>query len=229
MNTMKTRAIGYVRVSDEEQATEGMSLQAQRAKLEAYAMLQDLDLVAVLADEGISGKRADNRPALQEALRQLRAGEAQALVVMKLDRLSRSVRDTLDLVDVSGREDWSLHSITEKLDTSSAAGRFVVTVLAALAQMEREQIGERTAATMAYMKAQGLRVGAVPFGYDLAEDGRSLVPSAREQDTIREMEALHAAGLSFRAIAAEMNAAGIRTKTGALWTHRQVARILEAA
>jgi len=68
MNTMKTRAIGYVRVSDEEQATEGMSLQAQRAKLEAYAMLQDLDLVAVLADEGISGKRADNRPALQEAL-----------------------------------------------------------------------------------------------------------------------------------------------------------------
>jgi len=181
MNTMKTRAIGYVRVSDEEQATEGMSLQAQRAKLEAYAMLQDLDLVAVLADEGISGKRADNRPALQEALRQLRAGEAQALVVMKLDRLSRSVRDTLDLVDVSGREDWSLHSITEKLDTSSAAGRFVVTVLAALAQMEREQIGERTAATMAYMKAQGLRVGAVPFGYDLAEDGRasSRAPGSR--------------------------------------------------
>lgn len=228
MSTMKTRAIGYVRVSTEEQAAEGVSLEAQRAKLAAYAMLQDLELVDVLADEGLSGKRADNRPGLQEALRRLRAGEAGALIVVKLDRLSRSTRDVLDLVDRCGREAWGLHSIVEKLDTSSAAGRFVVTIMAGLAQMEREVIGERTAAAMAHMKTQGLRVGAVPFGFDLGKDGRTLVPNVDEQATIREIEALRAAGLSLRAVAGALNDAGSRTKTGARWTHVQVGRALES-
>lgn len=223
------KAIGYVRVSTEEQAAEGLSLAAQRAKLAAYAALHDMGLAAVLADEGLSGKRADNRPGLQEALRKLRAGEAQALVVLKLDRLSRSTRDVLDLVDNSDREGWSLHSISEKLDTSSAAGRFVVTILAALAQMEREQIGERTAATMAHMRAQGLRVGAIPFGYDLAPDGRMLVANAAEQSIIREVRALLAQGLSRRRVAQRLNARGLRTKQGRPWTHVQVGRTLEAA
>jgi DNA invertase Pin-like site-specific DNA recombinase len=223
------KAIGYVRVSTEEQAAEGLSLAAQRAKLAAYAQLHDMGLAAVLADEGLSGKRADNRPGLQEALRMLRAGEAHALVVLKLDRLSRSTRDVLDLVDDSDREGWSLHSISEKLDTSSAAGRFVVTILAALAQMEREQIGERTAATMAHMRAQGLRVGAIPFGYDLAADGRTLVANTTEQTIIREVRALLAQGLSRRRVAERLNARGLRTKQGRPWTHVQVGRILEAA
>ncbi len=223
-----TKALGYVRVSTQEQADEGISLDAQRAKLAAYAALQDLDLIAVLADEGISGKRADNRPGLQEALRRLRSGEAAALVVLKLDRLSRSTRDVLDLVDRCGREGWSLHSIGEKLDTSSAAGRFVVTIMAGLAQMEREQIGERTALAMSFLKASGRRVGAIPFGFDLATDGRTLVPNPEEQAIREEILALLGQGMSRRQVAAELNARGIRAKGGGRWTHVQVGRAAAA-
>src|SRR5436190_14718584 len=107
---MKTKAIGYVRVSTDEQAAEGYSLDAQRAKLAGYAVANDLDLIAVLADEGLSGKSTSNRPALLEALRSIKAGEAEALIVVKLDRLSRSTRDALELVERSGRQGWSLHS-----------------------------------------------------------------------------------------------------------------------
>lgn len=225
---MKTRAVGYVRVSTEDQAAEGYSLDAQRAKLAAYAFANDLELVATFADEGLSGKRADNRPALQSALAAMKAGEATALVVVKLDRLSRSTTDVLDFVERSGREGWALHSLAEKLDTASAMGRFVVTVFAALAQAEREVIGERTRAAMSHMKANGLRVGAVPFGFDLAADGRTLVANAAEKAIIAEAAALKAAGLSLRRVAEELNARGYRTKAGGAWTHVQVGRVLAA-
>lgn len=223
---MKTRAIGYVRVSSEEQASEGYSLDAQRAKLAAYAFANDLDLIAVHADEGISGKRANNRPGLQSGLASLRAGEATALVVVKLDRLSRSTVDVLDFVETSGREGWSIHSLGERLDTGSAMGRFVVTLFAALAQAEREVIGERTKATMAHMKANGLRVGAVPFGSDLAADGRTLVPNAKEQAIIGQVRDLQATGLSLRRIAAELNARGVGSKTGRTWSHVTVSGLI---
>jgi site-specific DNA recombinase len=223
---MKTRAIGYVRVSTEEQAAEGYSLDAQRAKLAGYALANDLELVAVHADEGLSGKRADNRPALQSALAALRAGQATALVVVKLDRLSRSTKDVLDLVERSGREGWALHSLAEKLDTASAMGRFVVTVFAAIAQAEREVIGERTRAAMSHMKASGFRVGAVPFGFDLATDGRTLVSNAAEQAIIGQVRDLKASGLSLRGIAAELNARGVLSKTGRAWSHVTVSGLI---
>lgn len=225
---MKTKAIGYVRVSTEEQAAEGYSLEAQRAKLAGYAVAADLELVAVLADEGLSGKRTDNRPGLQEALRRLQAGEAAALVVVKLDRLSRSTADVLALVERCGREGWSLHSLAERLDTASAMGRFVVTIFAALAQAEREVIGERTKAAMSHMKASGLLVGAVPFGFDLAADGRTLVPNPGEAAIVAEVRAADAAGASFSAIARDLNARGILTKRGRKWTHTQVGNLIAA-
>jgi DNA invertase Pin-like site-specific DNA recombinase len=227
---MKTpKAIGYVRVSTEEQAAEGYSLAAQRAKLEQYVRLYGMELLDVAADEGLSGKRADNRPGLQRALGMLERGEVQALVVLKLDRLSRSTRDVLDFVERSDREGWSVHSISEKLDTSSADGRFVVTILAALAQMEREQIGERTSAAMSHMKRQGLRVGSIPFGFDLGDDGRTLIANAREQEIILEARRLLASGWSRRRIAEELNRRNVPTKGASRWTHVQVGRILVAA
>jgi DNA invertase Pin-like site-specific DNA recombinase len=225
---MKTKAIGYVRVSTEEQAAEGYSLEAQRAKLAGYAVASDLELVAVLADEGISGKRTDNRPGLQDALRRLEAGEAAALVVVKLDRLSRSTADVLALVERSGREGWGLHSLAERLDTASAMGRFVVTIFAALAQAEREVIGERTKAAMSHMKASGLRVGAVPFGFDLAADGRTLAPNAAELAVVAEVRAAVEAGRKLSAVARDLNARGVLTKRGRKWTHTQVGNVLAA-
>lgn len=223
-----TRAIGYVRVSTEEQATEGVSLAAQRAKLQAYATVADLELVEIVADEGISGKRTSNRPGLQKALAMLAAGQADALVVVKLDRLSRSTRDVLDLADAAQGESWALHSLSEKLDTSSAAGRFVLTILAALAEMERAQIGERTAAALAHIRSTGRKTGGtVPHGFDVV-DGGMLVKNEGEQTTRATIAELAASGLSFRKIAAELNSRGIATKSGKAWTHVQVSAVVRA-
>src|SRR6188768_4169687 len=107
-------------------------------------------------------------------------------------------------------------------------GRFVVTIFAALAQAEREVIGERTKAAMSHMKAQGLLVGAVPFGFDLGADGRTLVPNGGEAAIVAEVRAADAAGASFSAIARDLNARGILTKRGRKWTHTQVGNLIAA-
>ncbi len=111
--------IGYCRVSTIEQAETGISLDAQRHRLQAYADAHGLELARVEVDRGISARRTTNRPALQRALQALRKGEVVGLVAVKLDRLSRTTRDVLDLVARAEKESWALHSIEERLDTSS--------------------------------------------------------------------------------------------------------------
>src|SRR5438105_1968455 len=116
--------LGYVRVSTDEQARDGVSLDAQAAKIRDYCRLHELPLARVLVDRGLSGKGLD-RPALQELFTAAEAGQVAGIVVYKLDRLSRRTRDLLDLVDRLERAGVALHSLQEKLDTKSAVGRFV--------------------------------------------------------------------------------------------------------
>jgi site-specific DNA recombinase len=150
--TIKTRVVAYLRVSTDKQADHGISLDAQRAKLTAYAELYDLDLVTVEVDAGASAKTLD-RPALQRALTTLKAGRADALLVVKLDRLTRSVRDLADLVDDYFRDGkYALLSVSEQVDTRSAAGRMVLNILTAIGEWEREAIGERTSAAMQHLR-----------------------------------------------------------------------------
>src|SRR6266481_9833323 len=142
---MPTRTIAYLRVSTDKQADRGVSLDAQRAKVHAYAELHDLELAEVIVDAGESAKSLE-RPGLKRALGMLKAGEAEALLVMKLDRLTRSVVDLGTLIEryfAPGKA--ALLSVGEQIDTRSAAGRLVLNVLASVSQWEREAIGERTA------------------------------------------------------------------------------------
>jgi DNA invertase Pin-like site-specific DNA recombinase len=152
----RTRTVAYLRVSTDKQADRGVSLDAQRAKVAAYAELYDLELVEVVVDAGASAKTLD-RPGLARALGMLRkGGEAEALLVVKLDRLTRSVRDLCELVErhfAPGKA--ALLSVGEQIDTRSAAGRLVLNVLASVSQWEREAIGERTAAAMQHKAACG--------------------------------------------------------------------------
>jgi DNA invertase Pin-like site-specific DNA recombinase len=151
----RTRTVAYVRVSTDKQADHGVSLDAQRAKIAAYAQLYELDIVEVVVDSGASAKTLD-RDGLQRALGMLCAGRADALLVVKLDRLTRSVCDLGHLVEeyfASGR--WALLSVGEQVDTRTAAGRLVLNVLASVAQWEREATGERTSAAMRYKAASG--------------------------------------------------------------------------
>lgn len=221
------RVVGYVRVSTEEQASEGVSLEAQRGKLDQYCALYALDLFAIEADAGVSAKSLD-RPGLRLALDRLDRGEGSGLVIAKLDRLSRSVADWNRLIDgyfgpSAGKQ---LFSVADSIDTRTAAGRLVLNVLMSVAQWEREANGERTRDALAHKRSQGERVGTIPLGHDLADDGRTLIPNASEQATIGLIRELAAAGLGPRPIASELNRRGIPSKSGGRWWHSAVARVL---
>ena len=227
-NGTQTRCLGYCRCSTIEQATEGLSLDVQQSKIQAYCSLNDLQLVDIDAhDVGISGKSL-NRPGIQSVLDRLRSGEANAIVVLKLDRLSRSTRDVLHLIEMVETNGWQLHSIGEKLDSSTASGRFTITILSALAQMEREQIGERTSQALQHMKSNGETLGTTPLGYESQkdEDGRRiLVPCHEEQVILKQIDDLRHSGLSYAVIAEQLNKKGVPTKRNGSW-HASTVRSL---
>jgi len=221
-----TRAIAYIRVSTDKQADHGVSLEAQEAKVRAYASLYDLELVDVVVDAGASAKTLD-RPGLARVLDAVKRGAVDAVVVVKLDRLTRNVADLGHLVERYFQK-AALLSVSEQIDTRTAAGRLVLNVLASVAQWEREAIGERTAVAMKHKAAKGELVGAVPYGYALAADGVALVQVEAEQAVIREARALRAAGVSLRAVAAELAARGFVARNGRAFAAEQVRRMVAA-
>lgn len=219
------KVIGYVRVSTEEQATTGVSLDAQRARLKMYAELHELELVAVIEDAGVSAKTL-NRPGLQAALAALDAGEAEGLLVVKLDRLTRSVRGLADLLEQYFGTRFALHSVAERVDTSSAAGRMILNIMTTVAQFEREAISERTSHALQYKMAQGEHIGAPPMGYALVDGKLEEIPE--ELETVKRIRELRAQGLVLRDIAAQLEAESRRTKRGGTrWHSQTVNRILQ--
>lgn len=226
---MRTRTVAYLRVSTDKQADKGVSLDAQRAKVEAYAALYDLDLVGIIVDAGVSAKSLD-RPGLERALSMLKKNDVEALLVVKLDRLTRSVRDLGELVEkffASGK--WALLSVGEQIDTRSAAGRLVLNVLGSVSQWEREATGERTATAMQHKAASGEYIGGeIPYGFQLDEDGVHLVEDIGEQAVLHEARALRASGLSLRAVAGELARRGFLSRRGKSFAPVQVARMMAA-
>lgn len=228
----RLRVIGYTRVSTEEQATGGFSLDAQAGKIRAYCELYELELLRIEPDAGFSGKSLE-RPGVSAVLAELRRrrdGESvDGLVVAKLDRLTRSLRDWQWLIEehFEERRGKRLFSVDESIDTRRASGRLVLNVIMTVAQWEREVIGERTRDALAAKIARGERVGKVRFGQDLAADGKGLIPNEREQAAIRLMEGWKAEGKSLRAMCRLLEEMGIETKEGgAIWLPMTVRRIL---
>ena len=218
------RAIAYIRVSTEEQAREGISLEAQEAKVRAWCDLNDYDLAGIFTDAGISGKKADNREGLQKALHELKRGDC--LVVYSLSRLSRSTKDTLEIADQLSKKGVDLVSLSERIDTTSASGKMVFRLLAVLAEFERDQISERTKSAMGYKKANGGKVGPTPFGFDQL-DGK-LIPNEAELNVVKVMRMLRARGFSYQRIADHLNENGIPTKNnGKQWFKAGVSYILK--
>jgi site-specific DNA recombinase len=170
------KALGYCRVSTDEQAREGVSLSAQRERIEAYAKAKGLELTAVLADEGLSGKNL-NRPALRQVLDRCQARDIGHVIVWKLDRLTRRTKHLLNLVeDVFLAKGIELHSVSESLDTSTPHGRFVLTLFGGLAQMERELIGERTRSAMAFKRERFQPTSHPPLGFRANGSRHRMIP-----------------------------------------------------
>src|SRR5271163_4953651 len=168
-------AIGYVRVSTERQTEQGVSLEAQEAKIRAMVTVQGAELIEVIVDGGESAKSL-NRPGLQRLLALINAGKVEAVIVAKLDRLTRSVKDSCGLLELLEKRNVALISVAESLDTGSAAGRLVITIMGAVIQWDREAIGERTRDALRHKRSQGQRVGNIAFGSRLADDGEHLEP-----------------------------------------------------
>ena len=219
------RAIGYIRVSTQGQAEDGVSMDAQEAKVRAWAELNGGAEVVIFRDEGISGSRADNREGLQAALGAVDRGDA--LVVYSLSRLSRSTKETLAISEALQKQGADLVSLSEKIDTTTAAGKMVFRMLAVLSEFERDQISDRTKAALQYKKQNGEKTGGdVPFGYR-ARSGK-LYAHAGEQRALRLILDLHGKGTSLRGICRTLEAQGVTRKHGSRsWHPQTVADILK--
>lgn len=219
-NGAARRAVGYIRVSTDMQASDGMSLDAQTAAIEQYCAMTGLRLVQIHKDV-LSGGKSD-RPGLQDALRTLGRG-ADVLVVLKFDRLSRSIRHFCELYETYFRSgEKELVAIREAIRLDSSLGRALVSILLVFAQMEREATAERTREALRHMKSCGYRHGKAPYGFMKVPRGdgsrfKVLVENPEEQATLRRIQSWVAERLPIPEIAARLNADGIRPPRAKKW------------
>ncbi|MGB8652865.1 MAG: recombinase family protein [Mycobacteriales bacterium] len=197
------KVVGYIRVSTGEQADSGAGLAAQRAAIEGDAARRGWEIVAVHEDAGASGKSLTGRVGLSAALDAVSHGQADVLLVSKLDRLSRSLVDFAGLLARSQKEGWAFVALDLGVDTSTPAGAFVAQVLSAASEWERKIIGDRTRDALAAKKAAGVRLGR-----------RSQLDQAVLARIVRE----RAGGSTLQAIADGLNRDAVpTTRGGALW------------
>ncbi len=215
------RVIAYVRVSSAIQAESGLGLEAQRAKVAQYAQLYGLTVVEVIEDAGYSAKSM-RRPGIARALQMLESGEVDGLLIAKLDRLSRSLKDWSTLIDRHfgdrARFPATLYSVGDSIDTASAAGRLVLNLLMSVAEWERETISERTTDALEAKRARGEVWG----GHN------AIVRQEGGPEVMVRIRALRAEGLTVRAIATRLNQDGVPAR-GKAWHATTVARLLQRA
>ena len=201
-------ALGYVRVSTDEQSASGAGLAAQRAAIEAEAARRGWELLDVVEDAGFSGRDL-RRPGIKAVLQDLHSGRAAALIVAKVDRLSRSMVDFAALMDRSAREGWALVALDLGVDTSTPSGEAMAHVMATFSQLERRMIGQRTKEALAVKRAQGVRLGRPP------------VLSAAIVERMRQERA---AGATLQAIADGLDRDGVPTAQGGRCWHAATVR-----
>src|ERR1700724_1947111 len=170
------RAIGYARVSTDKQADHGVSLEAQETKIRAMATVQGATVIELIVDGGESAKDL-KRPGMERLLTLVDERKVDTVIIAKLDRLTRSVKDLAELLERFQRRGVSLVSVAESLHTGSAGGRLVINIMTAVSQWEREAIGERTRDALGHKRRQRERVGNIGFGYRLGAGG--VAPGAR--------------------------------------------------
>jgi len=228
---MDNRALGYVRVSTEEQGSQGLSIPAQRAAIDAYCRMRGLDLVDIIEDVGISAsKPLGTRPGGKKLLELLAGRRASHVVVVRLDRAFRSASDCLTNVEAWTKKGIVLHLLDvagNTIDTCSPSGKFMLTILAAVAEMERSLIAERTRNVLRWKRENGEVYGPEPWGY--RREGKRLVPAEDELRVLGIVKELRRAGASLRQICRELEAAGIPTKRGGRWAPETIAKMLARA
>jgi len=224
----RLRVVGYPRVSTEEQARGGTSIENQMEKIRMFCELHELELVKLEPDAGYSAKSLD-RPGIKRILDDLERGRIDGLVITKLDRLTRSLEDWSVLIKRYFRDDAGarLFSVSDSIDTRTANGRMVLNLIMTIAEWEREIISERTKDALQGKIGRGERCGKIRYGYELAKDGRSLIPNPKEQAMIAKMKAWRSQGWTYQKMVDELHQSGIETKEwGHIWYPSTLHRIL---
>lgn len=217
------KAIGYVRVSTTKQVNDGVSIDAQKDKIAAWCNLNDYELIRIYEDAGISGKSISHRKDLQDALYAL--DKDMAFVCYSLSRVSRKLEDMLKISNHIDDVGADLVSLSERIDTTGAAGRMVFNMLAVLNQFERDVISERTKMAMQYLKDNNKVYSHIPYGFN--EDQGHLIVNPEEQKIIEKMLSYQSIGFGHRKIATRLNKENIHSKQGGIWYAKTVKGILE--
>lgn len=222
------KAVVYVRVSTEEQALEGVSLNNQRERLHAYCASKGLEIVEVISDEGVSATKAlDTRPGGKRLLDALKRRDVCHVVALKLDRLFRNAEDALRNTSAWERRSIALHLVDlggQSLDSGSAVGKMMLTMMAAFAEFERNLVSERTAAALTYKRKHNEVFNHVPFGFD--RSGDILIPHEGEMVVVAKIRGWRDRGDTYRAIAGRLNAKGVSAKKGGIWYAASVRKVL---
>lgn len=219
-----SKAIGYIRVSSDEQAREGLSLEAQKRKIASYCDLKNLDLIDIYSDEAVSGfKPLEKRPGGNKAYTALLAGQASHLVAIKLDRCFRNTGDAIQKATEFDKKGINLHLIETSVDTSTAVGKMFFTTLAMLAQFERDITGERTKAVLDMKKQDGKVYNHEPFGF--SREGDELRANDVEQATIDKILSMRDAGDSYHEIASQLDLQGVKPKLAVNWNAMSIRKI----
>jgi site-specific DNA recombinase len=209
-------ALLYARVSTQLQVNDGVSLDVQERQLITAAEFHGFTKWEIIREEGRSGKSITGRPALTAALSRLETGDAQALFVTRIDRLARSTTDFLDIVDRANRKNWRLIMLDLNLDTSSYQGRFVVTIMSALAEMERGIISARQKDIHKDRRDRGVK-----WGVDMGPKNKT------PEDVKNRVYSERSRGRTYRDIADGLNADGIPGQNGGKWYPTTVKNLLE--
>lgn len=222
------KLLGYTRVSTDDQAERGASLKDQPERIRAFAAVHLLDLGEIIEDAGECSRSLD-RPGLKRVLGLLDSGQAAGVVVAYLDRLTRHVGDMSFLVEryFLADDGCRLYSASDHVETRTASGRMLLYIQIAVSQYQRESIVERTADAMSAKRTRGERLGQVPYGWTHSAEGKELVPDRVELEALALMRTLAHEGLTFREIAAQLDARGFPPKRGgAKWSRSSVGQIL---
>jgi site-specific DNA recombinase len=215
----------YRRVSSSQQVQFGESLGSQLERLEAYAK-NGYQVMGSYCDSGISGKSISGRPELQKCLDAACKVKGSTIITYSISRISRSVKDMAVINERLGKAGVQLVSLSENIDTSTAAGKLTFQLFISLAEHERNLLSERVSGVLRTMRAAGKVTGNTPFGYTLAKDKKTLVYCAEQFAVIKTMKALRNKGLTFRAIATELMARGMKPQRAKSWSAGGILRIL---
>ncbi len=221
------KAIGYIRVSTEEQAKEGVSLDNQEEQIKRYCEYRGLELVDILRDEGISGSKVKNREGFTKIRERVEADGLDALIVYSIDRLSRDLGTLVIFEQLLDKYDVELHTIEGQIDTSSASGWMNFAMKAVFGEFERRQVKDRTRKALQHKKSQGDVVGSIPYGYRRVRGSKKLVEKPEEQEVVRMVNELYQDGERLTDIVQTLNEKRIKTRNGKQWTNMQVKRIID--